>query len=166
MQTHDWSQFLLRIPINASLQTIYDAWSSQEALESWFLRKAEFKGPDGRTKDIKARIEINDVYEWMWHGWPDEIIERGTIIQANGKDLIKFSFGKAGNVTVTVNEEQGKNVLQLQQDEIPTDENGQVNYHIGCTKGWVFYLANLKSILEGGIDLRNREVELKDVISS
>lgn len=41
-----------------------------------------------------------------------------------------------------------------------------INYHIGCTKGWNFYLTNLKSLLEGGIDLRNRNKGLKEVINS
>ncbi len=102
----------------------------------------------------------------MWHGWSDDTVERGTILQANGKDSLQFSFGKAGNVSVIIKKEQEEMVVQLVQDEIPVDEEGQVYYHIGCTKGWLFYLTNLKSILEGGIDLRNKNVELKDVINS
>jgi hypothetical protein len=33
-------------------------------------------------------------------------------------------------------------------------------------EGWVFYLANLKSFPEGGIDLRNKNEKLKSVINS
>ncbi len=31
-------------------------------------------------------------------------------------------------------------IVELVQDEIPVDEQGQVYYHIGCTKGWLFIL--------------------------
>ena len=30
------------------------------------------------------------------------------------------------------------------------DDASRANYHLGCLTGWTFYLANLKSILEGG----------------
>lgn len=166
MQPHDWSSFKLRVPISSNTETIYKCWATTNGLESWFLRKAAFSKNDGTARERTAFIQVGDTYEWLWHGWDDETVERGTILRANGRDSLQFSFGKAGNVTVTIKKELEEVVVELVQDEIPVDEQGQVYYHIGCTKGWVFYLANLKSILEGGIDLRNRNVELKDVINS
>lgn len=166
MQAYNWSQFKLRIPVNAGKKEIYAAWSSQQGLESWFLRKAEFTKADGSPREATGSIQIADSYVWMWHGWPDEVVEKGVILQENGTDLVKFSFGPAGNVTVTITEEEGQAMVTLLQDEIPLDDHSKTFYHIGCTKGWIFYLANLKSILEGGIDLRNRNIELQDVINS
>ena len=55
---------------------------------------------------------------------------------------------------------------ESKQYNIPTDETGKTDYHIGCREGWVFYLANLKSIQEGGIDLRNKNPGIKKVINS
>ena len=166
MQAHDWTQFQLRIPIKASKENIYAAWTSRKGLESWFLRQALFIKADGSEREPGDRIQIADKYEWLWFGWPDDVVERGVILQENSVDHLKFTFGKAGNVTITVKEDGGENILELLQDEIPTDERGIVTYHIGCTKGWLFYLTNLKSILEGGIDLRNRNIELTDVLNS
>ena len=163
---HDWSKFRLRIPVKVNIASIYKAWTSQDDLENWFLRKAEFTKQDGNKRNRNSAVEVNDTYEWMWHGYGDDVIEKGRIMQANGKDFLQFSFGKAGYVSVTIKEETGESMIELVQDEIPTDETGQVNYHLGCTKGWLFYLANLKSILEGGIDLRNKKMELTDVINS
>lgn len=40
------------------------------------------------------------------------------------------------------------------------------NLLVGCGEGWVFYLANLKSILEGGIDLRNKNDAIRNVLNS
>lgn len=166
MATHDWSRFSLRIPVNAAIENLYRYWATREGLESWFLRKAAFTMPAENPRPANELVKRNDVYEWRWHGWPDDVVEHGTILESNGKDYLKFSFGKAGNVAVTIREDQGENIVELVQDEIPTDERSITLYHLGCTKGWLFYLSNLKSIAEGGIDLRNRNEALKDVVNS
>ncbi len=163
---HDWGSFKLRLPVKADTASIYQAWTTQDNLENWFLRKSEFTKQDGNKRAKNSAVEVNDTYEWMWHGYGDDVIEKGKIMQANGKDFLQFSFGKAGNVSVMIKEEAGERMIELVQDEIPTDEKGQVYYHLGCSKGWLFYLTNLKSILEGGIDLRNKSMELTDVINS
>ncbi|HEX4852001.1 MAG TPA: SRPBCC domain-containing protein, partial [Puia sp.] len=69
-------------------------------------------------------------------------------------------------VTISISSEQGETLVILEQDHIPTDEESKAYFHIGCTKGWVFYLTNLKSILEGGIDLRNKNLALQDMINA
>jgi len=48
---------------------------------------------------------------------------------------------------------------------LPDDEAG-VKHFVEDSRGWIFYLTNLKSVLEGGLDLRNRKVELKNVITA
>ncbi len=166
MAEQDWGSFTLSIPIKSSREKIYAAWTSQQELERWFLRSAVFTKADGSPRDAQDAVQIADQYEWMWHGYPDEVNEKGVVLQENGKDLFKFSFGKAGNVTITISEEEGEPMVHLLQDEIPTDEYSKFHFHIGCSKGWVFYLANLKSILEGGIDLRNKKLHEKEVINS
>lgn len=165
MLEHNWDRFLLRIPINADKQTIFNHWITRDGLERWFLRKAEFKKPDGSARNASDLIQKDDTYEWMWHGWPDDVVERGTVVDI-GDLYMKFTFGKAGNVTVRIKEELGENILELLQDEIPTDEHSKEYYHLGCTKGWTFFMVNLKSILEGGPDMRNRKEELKNVVTA
>lgn len=166
MQEYDWSRFLLRIPVRADREKIFAAWCSQQGLESWFLREASFQDPEGNARNPNEPIQVKDTYLWRWHGWPDDVMEKGLIIESNGNDRLKFSFGKAGNVTISIREDNGETILELLQDEIPDTDEGRRYYHLGCTKGWVFYLANLKSILEGGLDLRNRNINLKEVVSS
>jgi hypothetical protein len=165
VKTYDWSRFIKRISIKSDKKKIYHAIASQSGLEKWFLRKAQFKH-GGKLRSRAESIEAGDEYEWLWHGWPDDVVERGTILEANGKDMIHFSFGKAGDVQISIREEQGEILAELKQEKIPVDESSKVYFHLGCTKGWVFYLANLKSILEGGIDLRNKNVNLKDMINA
>lgn len=166
MTTYDWGSFKLRIPVNTDPETLYRLWMTQEGLESWFLRKADFSKPNGNKIAGHVLVETGDRYEWLWHGHDDDTMERGAILHCNGTSKLQFSFGKAGNVMVSFKEEQNEMMVELFQDQIPTDEKGKEYYHLGCSKGWVFYLANLKSVAEGGLDLRNKNGELKDVVSS
>ncbi|WP_298735158.1 SRPBCC domain-containing protein [uncultured Chitinophaga sp.] len=166
MQKKDWSQFTLRIPVNASIQEIYDRWTSSGGLESFFLRQALFTSREGAVKEKEQRIAPGDTYEWRWFGFPDSVTETGNVLAANGKDFLQFIFGKAGTVSVRIKTMEGVTVVELTQENIPTDEDAKFNYHIGCQGGWLFYLVNLKSLMEGGIDLRNRNEKLTAVINS
>jgi hypothetical protein len=80
-------------------------------------------------------VEKGDNYKWLWHGWPDETVEHGEILDCNGKDFFKFSFGKAGNCSVSLKEEEGEKIVELLQDTIPSDEAGRHMWHVGCKTG-------------------------------
>src|SRR5580698_4174202 len=150
MQNYDWSQFTLRVPIRASVKDIYDAWTTQAGLEKWFLRKAEFTKPDKTIRDRNDSVQKDDVYEWKWYGYGDESTEKESVLETNGKDFFKFKFGKPGDVSISIKAEGEESIVELHQENIPTDEQAKINFHLGCTKGWVFYLVNLKSVLENG----------------
>lgn len=77
---------------------------------------------------------------------------------------LRFTFTAECNVTVTVKTEEGENIAELVQEQIPLNDNPNENLHLLCSNGWTFYLANLKSVLEGGIDLRNKNAEIPNVI--
>jgi uncharacterized protein YndB with AHSA1/START domain len=166
MSNYDWSRFVTRINVNAPIEKLYWCWATCAGMEYWFLRLSEYKKPDGNLRTDNEPVQKNDSYTWRWHGWSDETTEYGSVLDCNGKDLFKFSFGKAGNCTVAIKKEGDNNIVELTQDSIPTDEQGMHYWHLGCKTGWTFYLANLKSLLEGGIDLRNRDESLNNVINS
>lgn len=167
MADYDWSRFCKRINIKASVQDIYDAWATQAMLEKWFLRSAEFTRPDNSLRSKYEHVEAGDTYKWLWHGYDDNSVENGKILEVNGRDLIRFSFAKNCTVSIFIKMEVGDElVAELWQENIPVDEESKVNLHLGCMKGWTFYLANLKSILEGGIDLRNKNVNLRNVVNA
>jgi uncharacterized protein YndB with AHSA1/START domain len=166
MPDYDWSKFTKRINVKASAEDIYHAWATQEGLENWFLRLAEFSTADGEQREPHQYIQKNDRYKWLWHGWPDETVEKDLILEANGRDLLRFGFAGTCTVTVQIKEELDETVIELTQENIPLDEASKVNYHVGCMEGWTFYLANLKSMLEGGLDLRNKNVKLRQVVNA
>lgn len=162
----DWSRFSVRININAPAEKLYRAWTSQEGIEHWFLRMSEYRRPDGVLREKGEQVEKGDTYKWRWHGHPDSVTEEGEILDLNSRDLFKFSFGKAGNCTVKIYNEQGQTIVEMIQDNIPVDEKGREYYHVGCKSGWTFHFANMKSIFEGGKDLRNKDEKLENVINS
>lgn len=166
MQPFNWGRFVTRININATEEKVYQAWATREGIESWFLRLSEFKTADDILRKADEFVQPGDSYLWKWHGWPDEMQETGTILECNGKNLFRFSFGNAGNCTVSVIKESGELILQLLQEDIPETDQGKHYWHLGCKTGWTFYLANIKSILEGGIDLRNKNELLKNMVNS
>lgn len=164
---YNWSFFSVRVPISASKDSIFDAWLSQEMLELWFLRKAEFTTGSGEVRSMYEKVQAGDDYCWLWHGYDDTSAEYGKIlaIPENG-GYFKFSFGKAGVCTISVQELENESVLEIKQEQIPIDEASKVRFHLGCMQGWTFYAANLKSLLEGGIDLRNKNLNIKNVINA
>lgn len=133
-------------------------------IERWFLRSAEYVGFDGKPKNRDLAVEAGDAYLWRWHGYLDDVNESGTIVRANGRDTFAFTFTQACLVTVTIKEENGESVVELTQSQMPDDPDR--NSYIDCSYGWTFFLANLKSVLEGGIDLRNRNVDIQNVVNS
>ena len=165
MSDYDWSRFTQRININAAPQKLYNAFATRHGMQTWFLRLSEYK----REGDLLADHELikeGDTYTWLWFGYPDSTVETGEIIKANDKDELQFSFGKAGNVTIKIYEEGNENIVELTQENVPADDEGKKNFFVGCSTGWVFYLANLKSIMEGGIDLRNKNVSLQRMLNA
>lgn len=166
MAEFDWSRFVVRINVKASAEKLYWCWATKEGIEYWFLRKSDFKKADGSIYDAVEFVKKGDNYSWWWYGYSDDVVEHGEIMEANGKDLFAFRFGDAGICTVRIYEDQGEQMVELVQDQIPTDEKGKQDWHIGCKTGWTFYMANLKSMLEGGIDLRNKNEKLQNVMTA
>jgi uncharacterized protein YndB with AHSA1/START domain len=166
MPDYDWSRFSARIDVKAAVKDVYDAWATQAGLERWFLRVAEFTTADGGGRYAAAEIQKGDRYRWLWHGYDDTTVERGAIEEANGRDSLRFTFAGSCLVSVNITLEEGLTIVELRQENIPLDDASRVNYHLGCITGWTFYLANLKSILEGGIDLRNKNEKLHKLVNS
>jgi len=164
--TYNWKQFITRITVAASTDRIFTAWTTQDGLENWFLRLAEFKLPEGELRGRQDGVQQGDQYRWLWHGYDDSTAERGEILSSNGRNELQFSFSGGCIVKVSVKHENGEAICELQQTMPMDDESEQRHFYIECGKGWTFYMTNLKSTLEGGIDLRNKNAKIQDVINA
>ena len=161
-----WSSFKLRVNVSASIKEVYDAWATPVGLEKWFLRKTLTRDEQGILKNKEGRMKENDTYEWYWYGYPDSVVEKGKILKAKEESIFSFTFSMHCPVTISLYREFDETIVELVESELPTDDETILKHYIGDSKGWIFYLANLKSVLEGGLDLRNRKVELTNVITA
>ncbi|MEO6719204.1 MAG: SRPBCC domain-containing protein [Ferruginibacter sp.] len=170
MNTYNWTSFIKRININAPVSAIYEMWATPIGLEKWFLRQCMVTDKSNGAKDSRELLSNVDKFVWRWFGYADDVVEKGSILLATGKDELQFTFGQEGAedmiCTVKIYAEDGETICEIKQENIPEDEKGKAYYHVGCSIGWTFYLANLKSILEGGIDLRNKNEHLRNMINS
>ena len=91
-------------------------------------------------------------FRLIWHTGHDE---RGEFYEANGSDRLRYSFGEGIEVTITLEEAEDCTIkVTLVQTQDRSDEEN-LKILLGFKEGWGFYLTNLKSVLEGGLDLRD-----------
>lgn len=141
----DWSQFVLRVYINAKPEKVFKAWTDDKIVSNWFTQKTIIEPRKG------GRL----YFEWLAG---DKLDMTVTQIVKNRK--LVFPFGKGGIEVSVVFKKDGKGTLcELRQYNIKTDPTTKWSMHKGCIQGWTFFLVNLKSYLEHGIDLRSHDVK-------
>ncbi|MBN3581970.1 SRPBCC domain-containing protein [Algoriphagus aestuarii] len=164
MENFNWTSYTKRIAVKASLPEIYDAWTRADELERWFLKKVYFYNNDKSLFKQQANVTKDIAYEWYWFLYDEPM--KGKITSVNGKDFIQFTF--EGECLVDVNLEVLDEyvIVTLRHNNIPLDDNSKQYVRLGCSNGWTFYLTNLKSIYEGGLDLRNKDEKLPTMINN
>jgi len=165
LTNNDFSQFKLRVNIKTSIENAYRAWTTSSGVAAWFLGGMVFTDANGVERPVDSPAEPNDEYTCYFTNKPGVVIIKGKVLKANGKDTYSFSFSKGCPVSVTIYSEHNETIVELIESNLPTDEETIRKHYVGDSKGWIFYLTNLKSVLEGGLDLRNRNDDIKNVIT-
>jgi hypothetical protein len=160
MTDNKWTSFTLAGDYNIDIRSLYKAWATTEGLEKWFLRKANFYTVPRRTREPEEFIMKEDTYAWYWHGYNDDVFEKGQILEANGTDFLKFTFSGGSIVSINIESRNGISLVELTQENIPIESDPSKNLFIQCQIGWTFFMTNLKSVIEGGADLRNKRLEV------
>lgn len=147
----DWTRFDIHFYYDEPPDEIRRRLATSRGLESFFLAAAEHFEPDGRAREPEEPARAGDTYRWTWrHG---HSIEGSFLDPDEGADLA-FTFGPM-RVDVRLIAVDGGTRLVLDQREIDDTEAGHVFGHMNCRICWVFFLANLKSVLVTGTDLRH-----------
>lgn len=142
---YDWTQFKLKIAINKSVATVFKAWTDDKIVSKWFTEKTI----------IEPRRNGRIYFEWL----ACDKMETKVISISKNKHFT-FPFGTNGErVTVRFIKDGRGCICELHQYNMLTTEKSKWEMHKGCAEGWTFFLANLKSYLENGIDLRSHEKE-------
>ena len=155
MKNFDWTKFAQHIVVSAPIEDVYSAWTNCHRIEEWFLSKARIKKPED-VFEMSDAMQKGDEYAWNWYCY--EMTEYGKILEANGKDLFSFYFEGKTKVEVKLSMLNDQVLVTLTQSEIPVDDESKRSIRLGCASGWAFFLVNLKSWLENGIDLRNKDI--------
>ena len=164
MENFDWTSFTKKIAIKAEISAIYNAWTIAEELEKWFLEKVSFFDANQKPISKDEAVAAGSTYEWFWYLYADPML--GKITAANGKDHLQFTFEGTCLVDVKLSKSNGYTIVELCHHNIPTDDNSKQYIRLGCANGWHFYLTNLKSVFEGGLDLRNKDENLNPMINN
>lgn len=164
MKNFNWTMFTRKIAVKSEMSAMYAAWARTSEIEKWFLSNAVYFDTKNNLVDKNKYLQKNYTYEWSWHLW--EGVEKGQITDANGTDFIQFTFADKCIVEIKLSNLGEYTIVELIQYNIPTDDESKVNIRLGCHTGWSFYLVNLKSVYEGGLDLRNKDVDLKGMTNS
>ena len=164
MNDFNWESFSKKIAVNANISDLYNAWTIPSEIEKWFLSKAEYFNPNGAPVPRTENVTTSDTYQWSWYLF--DVVEKGKIIEANGTDLLRFSFAGDCKVEVKFTQNQDDVIVELTQRNIPIDDQSKKGIRLGCDSGWSFFLVNLKSVYEGGLDLRNKNESLKGMLNN
>lgn len=164
MENFDWTSFTKKIAVKAKISDIYNAWTTANELEKWFLEKVSFFDVNKQPIVKNQNVSENCSYEWLWYLYDDAM--KGKIISANGKDFLQFTFEGNCLVDIKLSEKEDYTIVEFRHHNIPTDDNSKKYIRLGCSNGWHFYLINLKSVYEGGLDLRNKDENLNLMINN
>lgn len=159
-EKYNFKKFIQRIYVSKNIVEIYNMWTVVELIEKWYVVHASYHTSDGRLREKNENIKINDEYEWKW---VDGAMLHGRILQADGKENLSFTFGNSVIVTLNFKDINGnKTLIELTQEQSLDSWESNFQNYMACFPGWSFYLINLKSVCEGGLDLRetNPNVEL------
>lgn len=157
---HDWSSFDVFLYIDAPVDRVMEYWRTTGGLQSFFIADIAV----GSTEDSPAgetRIKSGDPYTWRWiHGHRLS----GEFLQAD-KAAVGFTFGGDYRVTVDATGAGDGSLLHLNQRGMADSESERVSGSLNCRSCWIYFLVNLKSVLEAGNDLRDHNPETADSVS-
>lgn len=139
--------------IDRPIEELYAAWLSAANLERWLIENAKFLDSDRREIDRNTIVGNGARYVWEWS---EGTVEKGEVLIADGKSSFAFTFGKGCTVAVTLSRLDGRTLVELMQTQTMTDVERKQDLYVSCSQAWTFYLTNLKSVYEGGIDLREK----------
>ncbi len=124
-------------------------------MTSWFLGHTRYTGPDGTIRQAHHSVQKDDQYYWEWQ--KQHSVE-GVVLDVVEKELFSVTFGTDFTVEFHLSQEGSRTRIVLTQFNSNPNETNEFRF-INCCVCWAFFLTNLKSIAEGGKDLREVDVE-------
>ena len=151
--------FTLEIWIRADAATVRHAWTRPDEIVRWFVKNCAYFGADGGEV---AEAVAGGTYRWEWI----ECTAEESKVLAVEQDAVRFGwFRDKGEVEVRFTAAGDETLLELTQSMHGGNEAERLDAQEDCKLGWTFFLVNLKSVCEGGLDLRETDPERVPVVN-
>ncbi|MEO8514553.1 MAG: SRPBCC domain-containing protein [Ignavibacteria bacterium] len=154
--------FFHSIYLNAPLSVVYKIIASPGGIEKWFMGKAVYTDISGKVRQTDAAAQKGDTFSWHW--LEKDLSITGKVLEADINENFSFTFGPTFEVTISVKEDNGRTLLTLSQKYTKGAEKNDFA-HLNCCTCWVFFLTNLKSVIEHGQDLRETLVNDESLVN-
>ena len=158
---YDWTRFRRVVYVAIPIDTAWLLWTTSVGLRAWWLAEAVYTRADGLARPEADPAATGDTWAWAWF---ERTSVTGSVIEATPAKSFAFSFGAGVSVTVRLDEVLGRTRVDLQQSGMPDDDEGRL-VHLDTRAAWTFFLANYKSVSEGGADLRERDPRERDLVN-
>jgi len=154
----DWTKLTARIAVKAHPAAVFEAWATGPGLCRWLLESAAFRAPDERLPRQDAAARAGDECRWTWPAG-GRVVE-GQLLAADWPERLELTLGPAGKCRIRLTVDGELTVVEVEQSDLPDAAT-----YVEFSKAWTFALTNLKSVLEGGADLRETDPRRKDVVN-
>ncbi len=150
---YDWTCFDIVFYYDQRPDEVFRAWATRAGLTSFFIDGATFTDSTGQERAPHDITRPGDRYRWDWRHpyWLE-----GEISRVIEEREISFTFGTM-EVSIQLADIDGGTELHLVQSAIPDSPDGRVFGHLNCRSCWIFFLTNLKAVLDTGTDLRDKD---------
>jgi len=149
------------ICLNKSVEDIYKLIGTGAGFTKWFIGKSVYDN-DGITRKDNKYVQSGDKFKWDW--LEKDLSVTGKVLDAEVNNKFKFTFGSLFIVTISVKEDKGRTLFTLSQEYSPNSEANDIT-HINCCVCWVFFITNLKSVIEFGNDLRETQIDNEELVN-
>jgi len=159
--SRDYRDVRARVYVNAPMDRVYKSWATVAGLERWLTARARMLSPEGRDLGREGPAEEGGRYSWTR---ADGTREDGTFVEVDNSMLLRFTFGKDVVVKVQLTL-TSKGVLVDVHQHAQRSDAENLALALAHSSRWTFYLANLKSVLEGGADLRDARPDVEGLVN-
>jgi uncharacterized protein YndB with AHSA1/START domain len=132
--------FTTKIAIKAPIAAVWDALATEEGISKWFLSKA------------KLDVQKGGDFEFFW----GDISTTGKFLDVVPQKKLSFTWWEpVGAVTFELEKLNDAEVAVICTATGYQTEGDGLKHYIEESKGWTFFIINLKIYLEHKLDLRD-----------
>lgn len=152
----NFEKFTHAIYLNSLPEKVFEYIATASGISKWFIGNANYYYKDSNVRLGNDPARKGDSFLWKWLNKDLEL--KGMVLESEPGKEFTFTFSPVYKVSVKLMEEFGRTKLTLTQEYQVSSAKNDFNY-INCCVSWVFFLTNLKSVIENNADLREKEIK-------